>query len=141
MPKVRRILPPLLALCSLALLRTANAAEPLLRVGVAAFDVTPNYPVRLNGYGFRRTESEGVTHPIFAKALAFADEKEGPAIIITTDNLCVPDGITKTVGERLKKLGVKLERLSITATHTHTAPMLVDVAPTIFGTNIPPEHW
>src|SRR5437764_1467344 len=141
MPKVRRILPPLLALCSLALLRTANAAEPLLRVGVAAFDVTPNYPVRLNGYGFRRTESEGVTHPIFAKALAFADEKEGPAIIITTDNLCVPDQITKAVAARLKDtVGVKLERLAITATHTHTAPMLLNVAPTIFGTNIPPEH-
>jgi putative membrane-bound dehydrogenase-like protein len=116
-------------------------AADTLRVGVASADITPDYPIRLNGYGFRRTESEGVTHPIFAKALAIADEQQGPALLITTDNLCVPDGITKTVAERLKKFGVKLERLTITATHTHTAPMLVDVAPTIFGTNIPPEHW
>ncbi len=132
----------LLALSLLAADRgSLEAAETLLRVGVASIDITPDYPIRLNGFGYRRTESEGITHPIYAKALAFADEKDGPAITITTDNLCVPDGITKSVADRLKHLGLKLERLSITATHTHTAPMLVDVAPTIFGTNIPPEHW
>src|SRR6185369_7948993 len=75
--------------------RSSLAAETPLRVGVSSVDITPDYPIRLNGFGYRRAESEGITHPIFAKALAFADEKEGPAIIITTDNLCVPDGITK----------------------------------------------
>ncbi|HEY8504828.1 MAG TPA: hypothetical protein VIL46_09615, partial [Gemmataceae bacterium] len=39
----------------------AGAAEPApeeYRVGVAKADVTPRHPVRLNGFGFRRTESE-----------------------------------------------------------------------------------
>ena len=31
-----------------------------LRIGVAARDITPDYPVRLNGFGFRRDESSGV---------------------------------------------------------------------------------
>jgi len=110
-------------------------------VGIARIDITPDYPVRLNGFGFRRAESEGMTQKIWAKALVFADEKEGPAILIATDNLCVPDEITKEVASRLKsKLKLKPERLTITATHTHTAPMLKNVAPTLFGTNIPPEH-
>src|SRR5258705_4330972 len=117
-----------------------SSAETI-SVGIARIDITPDYPVRLNGFGFRRAESEGVTQKIWAKALVFADEKEGPAILIATDNLCVPDEITKEVASRLKsKLKLKPERLTITATHTHTAPMLKNVAPTLFGTNIPPEH-
>ena len=40
------------------------------RVGVARVDVTPSYPIRLNGFGGRREESEGVGLQIWAKALA-----------------------------------------------------------------------
>lgn len=110
-------------------------------MGVAKVDITPDYPVRLSGFGFRREEATGVTERIWAKALAFGDAKEGPAILITADNLCVPDEITKEIARRLApKVGVKLERLSITATHTHTAPMLKDVCPTLFGVPIPAEH-
>lgn len=112
-----------------------------LSIGIARVDITPDYPVRLSGFGFRRAESEGVTQKIWAKALVFTDEKEGPAVLIATDNLCVPDEITKEVASRLQeKLKLKAERLTITATHTHTAPMLKNVAPTLFGTNIPSEH-
>jgi putative membrane-bound dehydrogenase-like protein len=110
-------------------------------VGVAEVDITPDYPVRLNGFGFRRTESEGVTIKVWAKAMAFADVKEGPAVLIVTDNLCVPGDITEEVARRLgPKIGLKPERLTITATHTHTAPMLRNSCPTIFGVPIPPEH-
>ena len=69
----------------------------LIPVGVAQVDITPDYPVRLSGFGFRRTESEGVNLQIWAKALAIVDEKDGPAIIIAVDNLCVPDDITSEV--------------------------------------------
>ena len=39
-------------------------------VGVAVVDITPDYPIRLNGFGFRRKESEGVSQRIYARALA-----------------------------------------------------------------------
>src|SRR5437588_10352104 len=39
-------------------------------VGVSRVDITPRYPVRLSGFGFRRTESEGVRQRIWASALA-----------------------------------------------------------------------
>lgn len=112
-----------------------------LPVGVAQLDITPGYPVRLSGFGGRRTESEGVVQRIWAKALAFPDATQGPLILITTDNLGVPDEITTEVARRLAaKVGLRRERLTITATHTHTAPMLKNVAPTLFGVPIPPEH-
>ena len=127
-------------LLALTVLVSAAVAGDL-RVGVAQRDITPDYPVRLSGYGFRRAESEGITQHIFAKALAFAGQREGPTILITTDNLGVPDEITRIVAERLApKIGLKREQLTITASHTHTAPMLRGVAPTLFGVPIPDEH-
>src|SRR5688572_13243780 len=39
----------------------AQPEAPAFPVGVAQVDITPDYPVRLSGFGGRRTESEGVT--------------------------------------------------------------------------------
>jgi hypothetical protein len=140
-PQRRIFIRCVLLLTVFFILRPAGAAEGVLAVGVARIDITPEYPVRLSGFGFRRTESEGITQRIWAKALAFGDETEGPAILIATDNLCVPDEIAQEVARRLRpKIGLKRERLAITATHTHTAPMLKNVCPTLFGLPIPPEH-
>ncbi|MBI1842529.1 MAG: HEAT repeat domain-containing protein [Verrucomicrobia bacterium] len=127
-------------LCALLAPAMTSNGE-VLRVGVAQVDVTPSYPTRLHGYGFRRAESEGVTHPIWVKALAFGDEAEGPAILITSDNLGIPDAMVGRLAEKLARgVGVKRERLTVTATHTHTAPMLNGLAPTIFGAPVPPDH-
>jgi len=132
----------LLALLLLPLMPCIRAEERReLAVGVSKVDITPAYPIRLSGFGFRRAESEGVTHKIWAKAVAFGDAERGPAILIAADTLGVPAEITEEVARRLKaKVGLAPERLAITATHTHTAPMLADVAPTLFGEPIPPEH-
>ncbi|MCI0462352.1 MAG: neutral/alkaline non-lysosomal ceramidase N-terminal domain-containing protein [Gemmataceae bacterium] len=109
-------------------------------VGVAKSDITPAYPVRLSGFAFRRTESEGVTHKIWARALAINTERGEPAVLIAVDNLGLPWAQVQEVARRLEKAGLKPERLAITATHTHTAPMLKGVAPTLFGQPIPKDH-
>ena len=117
------------------------AADSVCQAGVAEIDITPDYPIRLNGFGFRRAESEGVRQRIWAKALAFGDDALGPAILVTVDNLAVPDYLTEAVAGRLeKKTRLSRTRFTVTCTHTHTAPMLKDVCPTIFGVPIPPEH-
>src|SRR5437870_13488801 len=132
-----------IALGGLAVLlaaRPASCQQPdTYAVGIAKVDITPDYPVRLSGFGFRRTESEGVTQKIWAKALAIGDDD--PAVLITTDNLGIPCAMTQEVARRLeKKARLRPERLAITATHTHTAPMLSGVAPTLFGLPIPKQH-
>jgi putative membrane-bound dehydrogenase-like protein len=131
---------------SLALLLVLTAplpaAEPTTYlVGAARVEITPKYPVRLHGFGFRRTESEGVRQPLWAKALAIGSDADGPAVLITVDNLGIPEEMTQELARRLqKKAMLDPARLAITATHTHTAPMFTGVAPTIFGLPIPPEH-
>ena len=47
---------------------TAPAAEPVL-AGVAKVDITPDQPVRMYGYGARKTESEGIAGRLKAAAL------------------------------------------------------------------------
>jgi putative membrane-bound dehydrogenase-like protein len=115
------------------------ASQGTYDVGVAQIDITPTYPVRLSGFGFRRTESEGVTQRIWAKALAIDDGT--PAVLLTVDNLGIPARMVEEVAVRLeKKAKLSRDRLAITATHTHTAPMISGVAPTLFGMPIPKEH-
>ena len=55
----------------------AQADGGFANIGVAQVDITPDYPIRLSGYGGRRTESEGVTQQIWAKALAIDDTRPG----------------------------------------------------------------
>jgi hypothetical protein len=116
------------------------ASEPL-PVGVAQIDITPDYPVRLSGFGFRRTESEGITHRIWAKSLAIGDEKLGPAVLLTVENKGVSLEICAEVARRVSaKTGLSTNRFTVTSSHTHTAPMVTDVSPTLFSVPIPSEH-
>src|SRR5215472_8754234 len=81
---------------------TANA-DALYDVGVARVDITPGYPIRLSGYAVRMKESEGVQQHLFAKALAIGSDKQGPAVLVTVDNLAVPGYLIDGLAERLKK--------------------------------------
>src|SRR5262245_47389481 len=129
---------PLAALLCLPIL--ADAADSY-RVGVAQIDITPSHPIRLNGFGGRRAESEGVYQRIWAKALAIDDDTREPALLMTVDVLGIPEDIRAELARRLaKRAGLKPERLAITATHTHTGPMLKGPNVTLFGTPIPKEH-
>lgn len=134
---------PLLTAVTLSLTALCHAADvdaDTYHVGVAEVDITPKDPIRLNGFGFRRDESEGVNHKIHARAISIrhADDKE-PLLLMAVDVL----GITpEHRAELLKRLKGKVrpERVAITATHTHCAPMVKGANPTIFGVPIPDDH-
>jgi putative membrane-bound dehydrogenase-like protein len=130
-----------LSFLSLALLPLIADAADMYRVGTAQVDITPTHPIRLNGFGFRRTESEGVYHRIWARALAIEDDSKEPTLLITVDVLGFPDDIRNDLAQRFaKKANLKPERLAITATHTHTGPMLKGANTTLFGVPIPKDH-
>ncbi|MGB7156568.1 MAG: neutral/alkaline non-lysosomal ceramidase N-terminal domain-containing protein, partial [Tepidisphaeraceae bacterium] len=121
---------------------TLHAAQAKRSVGVAAVDITPDYPVRLNGFGHRRAESDGLTQRIWAKAIAIDDgERNGRSVLMTVDSLGVPDYMTIEVAKRLsEKAKLDPARLAICSSHTHTAPMLTNCCPTIFGMPIVKEE-
>src|SRR5689334_5121124 len=81
----------------------AEAKEALRQIGVAKVDITPDYPIRLNGYLGRNVEATNAAQHIFAKALAIGSDKEGPAILITVDNCILPLLVREQVVQRLQK--------------------------------------
>lgn len=118
---------------------TISSQAQVYSIGVSKVDITPDYPVRMNGFLVRKQESLGIRQPIWAKALAIGQGPE-TAVVITLDGLGIPAEITSQVAARLKeKTGLSPERLSITASHSHTAPMINGCAPNIFGEPIPAD--
>ena len=110
-------------------------------VGVAKVDVTPGYPIRLNGFGSRREESEGITQRIWAKALAIGADDAKPVVLITLDSLGVREAMVDEVARRLKeKAGIERDRIAVTFSHSHTTPKLTNVCDTIFSSPISAEH-
>lgn len=110
-------------------------------VGVGKIDITPAYPIRLNGFGSRREESEGITQRIWAKALAIGSDEAKPVVLITLDSLGVREAMVEEVARRLKeKAGIERDRIAVTFSHSHTTPKLTNVCDTIFSSPIPTEH-
>src|SRR5262249_40942153 len=63
-----------------------------------------------------------------------------PAVLMTVDVLGIPAAVYDSLAARLEKdAGIKKERLAVTATHTHTRPMLTGAKPTLFGVPLPKE--
>ncbi len=108
-------------------------AEGTWRAGVARADITPGEPMWLAGYGGRDHESEGALHPLWAKALALEDASGQRALLVTTDTLGFPRGMSDAIRNRLKS-GYQLERAQILlcGSHTHTGPVLRDSLYTIY---------
>ena len=111
------------------------------QVGVGKIDITPDYPIRLSGYGARREETSEITQRIHAKPLVISHQDNDPFIMILVENVGIPDHLTKEVSNRLGNLtGVSEERFVICSAHTHSAPCLSGMLPTLFGQPIPANH-
>ncbi len=115
--------------------------EVTYSVGVAVEDVTPSYAIRLNGFGSRTKESEGVRQQLWAKALAVGTTDEDTVVVITVDTLGIPDELTERLAEKLKAKGLERSRISICASHTHSGPMIRSCANTLFGKPIEDGQW
>ena len=119
----------------------AEEQATVYRVGVAKIDVTPDYPIRLNGFGNRRKESEGVTQRIWVKALTIGNDEKNSAILLTLDNLGIRLPMLDEVAARLKKkAGITRDRIVLSFSHTHTAPKVNGASDNIFSQPISDAH-
>lgn len=102
------------------------------RVGAAAVNITPDRPVALNGQMHTRI-SQGVESPLFACALAIESRDDNgvagdEAILVACDVALVPEGVIEEVRDSLRGRLNDFDpsKLILSATHTHTAPVLED---------------
>lgn len=97
------------------------------KAGVAKADITPTEPIYLAGYGSRSHPSEGTLHKIWAKCLAIEDTDGKRAVLITTDLLGMPKGLSdKIKNELYKRFKLAKAQVIINSSHTHSAPVLQD---------------
>lgn len=119
---------PILALLFFA---TGNLAKGELLIGGATVSITPELPVALAGQMRTRIAKE-ILSEVTATAIALESvDKDGKsldeAIMISCDLVTIREGIIELVRQRVEKKlpEFDLKKLFINATHTHTAPVMV----------------
>ena len=100
---------------------TSRAAE--LRVGAASVVITPAVGAPMAGYYSARA-AEGVDDDLYAKALVI--EQDGAKVaMVVCDLISMPRPVTDEARQLVQQsLGLPPERVMISATHTHTGPVL-----------------
>jgi neutral ceramidase len=102
--------------------------------GVARRNITPETSIWMSGYTFREHSSEGIVHPLWAKALAIEDRNKTRAVIVATDLIGLPRDITDLVSKRAQQeYGIERSRIIFNATHTHSGPIVWPNLMTMFN--------
>lgn len=117
-----------------ALASDATAADAPYKAGVASKVITPTEPIWMAGYASRTKPAEGKTHDLYAKALCVEDATGTRLVLVTTDLIGIPRALGEAVAaEAEKKHGLKRANLILSASHTHSGPVirenLVDMYP------------
>ncbi len=107
----------------------SDSAE--LRVGASSVSITPDQPVALWGQMHTRVARQ-VESPIIASVLAL-ESREGEkvldqAVFVACDLVAIPKVLSEGVRARLKASVPDLDpsKVVLSATHTHTAPVVVE---------------
>jgi neutral ceramidase len=111
---------------------TSIAADPVLRAGAAATDITPKeFPLNMPG-GFSPNPAEKVHDPLHARALVL-DDGTTQLVLALVDNLGAgPDILAEAKEIASQKTGIPKERMLVSSTHSHSAAPLTnrpDAAP------------
>lgn len=102
-----------------------GAADSGWMAGVARADITPEEPMWLAGYASRGHEAEGTLHPLWVKALALQDAAGNKAVLVTSDILGFPKGMSDRIRDQLKaRLGLERAQIVLNSSHTHSGPVL-----------------
>ena len=101
-------------------------AQPLI-AGAAAVDITPRNSQFLFGYPHVPRYSTGVHDPLLSSALYLSDG-ETSLLLIANDVIFVSRQTTERVRNQIaQQIEVPAANIMITATHTHSGPLTVDM--------------
>lgn len=105
-----------------ALAAVAAGAEPVLRAGAAAVDISPKeFPVNMPG-GFSANMADGVNDPLHSRAIVFDDGTTKLAVVVV-DNLGVrAEVLAEAKSNAAARCGIPADKIMVCSTHTHSAP-------------------
>jgi len=108
-----------------------------LRAGAATADISPVNSQFLAGYPHVPRWSTGIHDPLTSSALAL-DDGSTRLLFIANDILYVPKNIVARARQRIEAAsGTPAAHIMITATHTHSGPVVQDRGPGSYSTVVP----
>lgn len=125
----RHFLGFLIVLVSLAVVSTERlrAAEATWKVGLASAKITPEKAMWQAGYGSRDHPAEGTIHDLWIKVLALEATGGDRAVVLTSDILGFPKNMYDRICAELEaRFGLERSQVMLTASHTHSGPVLKD---------------
>ncbi len=124
---MKRIVLPILAAClaALACPTIAPAQDKVFRAGAAAVDIAPeHFPVIVNG-GFLAAKATKLNDPIRAKCVVLDDGSTRLAIVVVDSCMMPRELIDRAKALAMEKTRIPVDRMLISATHTHSAPSVM----------------
>jgi len=117
----------LVTLLGTGLLLAAEPVEKPWKAGLSVKVITPEGPLWMAGYAGRKEPAKGKTHELYVKVLAIEDPTGKRFVLLTSDLI----GISRSVGEAVidavrKKVDLPREAFALTASHTHSGPVVRD---------------
>lgn len=98
-----------------------------LKAGVGIRDITPRKPMFLAGYPHVPRISTGIHDPLYASAL-YMENGSNAIMCIAVDILFISHDIARSCRSVLSRMiGVPSENILISATHTHSGPLTLDM--------------
>ena len=110
-----------LLLISLGLALAAQA-QPTFRAGVATVDISPTEFPRIIAGGFLEGRGEKLADKLFVRSFELDDGKMKIAFAIVDTCMMEQALMDEAKGIATKQCGIPVERMMVSATHTHTAP-------------------
>lgn len=110
------------SLLALLLLAAPAAAQPVFRAGVAAVDVSPQTFPRIIAGGFLEGRGERLADRLFVRAFVLDDGQMQIALAIVDTCMMEQSLIDEAKALASKQCGIPVERMMVSATHTHAAP-------------------
>jgi putative membrane-bound dehydrogenase-like protein len=110
------------SLLALLLLAAPAAAQPVFRAGVAAVDVSPRSFPRIIAGGFLEGRGERLADRLFVRAFVLDDGQMQIALAVVDTCMMEQSLIDEAKVLASKQCGIPVERIMVSATHTHSAP-------------------
>ena len=110
-----------LLLVSLFLTLAAHA-QPTFRAGVATVDISPTEFPRIIAGGFLEGRGEKLADKLFVRSFVLDDGKMKIAFAIVDTCMMEQSLIDEAKGIAAKQCGIPVDRMMVSATHTHSAP-------------------
>ncbi len=111
-----------------------------MMAGVSKTIITPEEEIWLAGYAARDKPSEGKLHDLYAKAMALRDPQGNHVVFVSTDLISIPLGLSQRIAKyALEQHSIPRANLMLTASHTHSGPVLRDNLKEMYG--LPEDQW